>query len=125
MSFKCLGCDCDIGWDGSGLFSFTCPCGSRVLYDSETLRIALPSSLVLSLATHRATPHLNYIVGESDSTSPLKERFIEELRRRGFIWMEECEQCKKDGTLARKQEREKYLAVKEAEAIVRRENDHG
>ena len=119
MSFKCLGCDRDIGWDGEGMFSYTCVCGSRIFYRVETLSIALPASLVLSIASARQVAHLNHLVGESDFTSPLKERLIEELRSMGFIWMEECDQCKKDGTLARKQKREKYLAVKEAEAIVR------
>lgn len=33
--------------------------------------------------------------------------------------LKEGEQCKRDGTLAKKQEREKHLAVKEAEAILR------
>jgi len=123
MSFKCLGCDRDIGWDGEGMFSYTCICGSRIFYQAETLSIALPFSLVLSLVAHRQGSHLNYLVGESDFTSPLKERLIEALRSRGFLWMEECDQCKRDGTLKRKQEREKYLAVREAEALVRQGKD--
>lgn len=121
-SFKCLGCDRDIGWDGKGMFCYTCVCGSTIFYQVETQSIAFPASLVLSLVAHRSIPHLNYLVGESDFTSPLKERLIEELRSRGFIWMEECDQCKRDGTLKRKQEREKYLAVREAEALVRQGN---
>lgn len=124
MSFKCIGCDRDIGWDGQGMFSYTCVCGSRIFYQVETQSIVLPASLIISLKLGRSTPHLGDLVGESDFTSPLKERLIEELRSKGFVWMEECEQCKKDGTLARKQEREKHLAVREAEKIMRHGDDH-
>ena len=122
MGFKCLGCDRDIGWDGKGMFSYTCVCGSRIFYQMEGKYLAFPSSLILSITAHRQVPHLNYLIGESDFTSPLKEKLIKELRSKGSIWMEECDQCKKDGTLRRKQEREKHLALREAEAIVRQEN---
>ncbi len=125
MSFKCLGCDRDIGWDGKGPFSYTCVCGAKVFYRVEPMSMAFPGSLVLSFTARRQLPHLNDLVGESAFTSPLKERMIEEFRSKGIIWMEECDQCKKDGTLARKQEREKYLAVREAGAIVKGEDhDH-
>jgi len=117
--FKCIGCDRDIGWDGEGTLSYTCVCGSRIFYQAETLGFVFPASLMLNIAAGRTTPHLGDIVGESDFTSPLKESLIEELRSKGFTWMEECDQCKKDGTLQRKQEREKYLATREAEAIIR------
>jgi len=128
MGYKCVGCDRDIGWDGKGMFSYTCVCGGRILYQVETLSMAFPATMLRSLAlaaglraTGLPTPHLNDLVGESDFTSPLKERLIVELQNKGFIWMEECDQCKKDGTLAKRQEREKYLALREAETIVRRE----
>ena len=106
MSFKCIGCDRDIGWDGKGTFSYTCPCGALIFYEVETGKLALPTSFILNAAAGRPLPHLNDLLGESDYTSPLKERVIQELRSRGYIWMEECEQCKKDGTLAKKKERE-------------------
>ncbi|MBA7676170.1 hypothetical protein ES703_84411 [subsurface metagenome] len=93
-------------------------CVYRVFYEAETGKLALPASFILNAVVRRQLPHLNDLVGESDSTSPLKEKFIEALRARGYIWIEECEQCKKDGTLKRKLEREKYLAVREAERIV-------
>jgi len=121
--FKCIGCDREIPWDGEGMFSYTCVCGSRIFYRVETESIAMPAPLVLSLAAGRPRAHFDDLVGESDFTSPLKERLIEELRSRGVTWMEECDQCKKDGTLKRRQEREKYLALREAEAITRRERD--
>jgi len=44
---------------------------------------------------------------------------ITELREKGFIWMRECEQCQKDGTLERKLKGEKAAAVEEAEMIIR------
>jgi len=118
MGFKCIGCDRDIGWDGKGTFSATCRCGARIMYHAETLSFALPASLIMSLAGVKRLPHLNDLVGESNFTSRLKEALIEELRNRGFIWMEECDQCKRDGTLKRRQEREKRLAVQEAETIL-------
>lgn len=119
MGFKCLGCDSIIGWDGECAFSFTCPCGATVFYNEETGAMAFPYSMLKNLHEGIPLPHLNDLVGESNHTSPLKESFIQELRSKGFIWMEECEQCQKDGTLARKQEREEYLAVQEADRITR------
>ena len=120
MSYKCIGCDGNISWDGKGLFSYTCPCGSHAFYNEETKHLSLPFSFVRGLQLKAPLPHLNYLVGESNHTSPIKEQLIKELREKGSIWMEECEQCKGDGTLKRKQEREKYLAIMEAEAIMRR-----
>lgn len=119
MSFQCLGCGQDIGWDGVGMFSYTCSCGARVFYETEARKLALPASFILNAAVDRRFPHLNGLIGESDYTSPLKEQFIKDLRARGYIWMEECEQCKKDGTLERKLKREKLLALREAERILK------
>lgn len=116
----CIGCDRYIGWEGKGLFSYTCPCGATILYDDETGKLAFPASMMLNLAKGISLPHLDDLVGESDFTSPLKEQLIEELRQKGFIWMRECEQCQKDGTLERKLKREEALAVFEAEMIVKR-----
>ena len=48
-----------------------------------------------------ALPHLNDLVGESNYTSDRKTDVVRVLRDKGFIWMKECEQCKKNGTLAR------------------------
>lgn len=121
MSFKCLGCDRYIGWDGTGAFSYTCRCGATIFYNDETGAMAFPLSMLRNMSEGTPLPHLNDLVGEANHISPLtlKESVIKELRSKGFIWMEECEQCRKDGTLARKQERERYLAVREAEKIVR------
>lgn len=120
MSFKCVGCDTNIGWDGEGVFCYTCPCGAHIFYDNENGSLAPPASLVFALKLGRPLPHLDYLVGESDHTSAIKERLISELREKGAIWMSECEQCQKDGTLQRKLEREKALAVFEAEMIIKR-----
>lgn len=118
---KCIGCDANIGWDGKGLWSYTCPCGSRIFYNEDTGQLALPASLILNLASENPgpLPHLDDLVGESQHTSPLKERLIAELRQKGFIWMNECEQCKKDGTLQKRLDRETYLALMEVERIIR------
>jgi len=116
--YKCIGCDSQIPWDGQGLFCYTCPCGATIFYNEETGQITMPGSVLIGLSIGRTTPHLGDLVGQSDYTSPLKERLIAELRERGFIWMEECEQCQKDGTLKRKQEREDYWTLQEAERII-------
>jgi len=79
----------------------------------------MPASVVIGISMGRTTPHLGDLVGELNYTSPLKERLIAELREKGFTWMEECEQCQKDGTLKRKQEREKHLALIAAESIIK------
>ncbi len=121
---KCIGCGNPIPWDGISLFSYTCPCGATVFYDEETGRIALPASVAIGISKGLSPRHLDGLVGESDHTSPLKDRLIAGLRKRGFIWMEECEQCQKDGTLKRKQDREKHLALMEAERIVSSEADY-
>jgi len=116
--FRCIGCDREIGWDGNGAFSYTCPCGSRVFYHKLTEQLALPASLVLALHEGRELPHLDGLVGTSNFTSVLKERFIAELQGKGAIWMEDCEQCQNDGTLERSRAREKWLATQEAERVL-------
>ncbi|TET10081.1 hypothetical protein E3J84_04465 [Candidatus Aerophobetes bacterium] len=119
MSIKCIGCNREIGWDGKGLFSYTCLCGSTIFYDETTGHLALPYSLIRTLSQARSLPHLDDLVGESNHTSPFKEMLIAELREKGFIWMRECEQCQKDGALERKLKREEADAVLEAEMIIR------
>ncbi len=121
--YKCIGCDGQIPWDGTGLFSYTCPCGATIFYNEETGGLTLPASVAMGMSKGRSLPHLGDLVGESVFTSPLKEKLIAELREKGFIWMSECEQCQKDGTLKRKQEREKHLALREAERIISLEEE--
>ncbi len=115
--FRCIGCDAQISWDGTGMFSYTCSCGATVFRNEETGQITMPGSVAIGISEGRTTPHLGDLVGESNYTSPIKERLVAELREKGFTWMEECEQCQKDGTLKRKQEREKHLALIEAEHL--------
>ncbi len=116
--YKCIGCDNQIPWDGTGLFSYTCRCGASIFYNEEDAQLALPASVAIGISKGRSLPHLGDLVGESDYTSPLKESYIALLREKGFIWMEECEQCQKDGTLKREQDRENYWALREAERII-------
>ncbi len=117
MHYKCMGCDNTIPWDGTGSFSYTCQCRATVFWDEETGSVTMPGSVVIGMSKGRSLPHLDDLVGNSDFTSPRKEAFINELKVKGFIWMEECEQCKKDGTLKRKQAREKYWLMQEAEHL--------
>ncbi len=116
--YKCIGCDNQIPWDGKSLFSYTCPCGSTAFYDEETGNASFPTSILIGVIKRRSLPHLGDLVGESSYSSPTKERFIARLRKMGSIWMEECEQCQKDGTLKKKQDREAHLALMEAERII-------
>lgn len=116
---KCIGCDREIDWDGIGMFSYTCPCGATIFYDEETEHLFFPLLLARSLQLGSSLPHLNDLVGGSNNTSPIKEQLVKELREKGFIWIEECEQCRKDGTLKSRQEWETYLILEEAEAIIK------
>ncbi len=123
--YKCAGCDSIIPWDGKGSFCYTCQCGATLFYEVETLNPVMPASLIRAInALHELgiepkSPHIDYYLGDSNYTSVLKDLFIKVLLEMGFIWMKDCEQCKRDGTLERKLEREKHLAVVEAELILR------
>lgn len=122
MSFRCVGCNTSIGWNGQGILCYTCPCGSHTFYNDETMKLVLPGSLVLAIYKERGLPHLDYLIGESDFTSPLKERLVEELKTEGAIWMKDCKQCLEDGTYQRRLDIEKALAILEAETILKRKD---
>jgi len=126
MSYTCVGCGRPIPWDGEGTLCYTCPCGATLFYDTATLKLVMPVSLRFAIHKLRQLgvkpegPHINYYLGDSNHTSEIKDSVAKQLLKIGFIWMEDCEQCQKDGTLARKQEKEKHLAVVEAEQILRK-----
>lgn len=100
--YHCIGCGRGIDWDGRSPFSYTCPCGGAIFAD-ETGNPAFPSSALLGLAKGLRLPHLDDLVGLSGYTSPEKEEMVQQLRAMGFTWMEECKQCRKDGTWARRE----------------------
>ena len=104
MKFHCVGCGNSIPWDGTGLFSYTCRCGGNI-FVSEDDRPSFPASVLIQMCKKKPVTHLDDIIGVSDYTSPEKDGFIAILQGRGFTWMEECEQCKTDGTLKRYQQR--------------------
>jgi len=104
--FRCVGCGSTLEWDGITPITYSCPCGATVFVHDESGRVALPSSVAVG---GRAVVHLDSLVGRSTFTSPEKEEVITELKKKGYIWMEECEQCRKDGTL------ERQLRLKELE----------
>jgi len=81
--------------------SYTCPCGATIFAHHETGALVYPSGMLRSMARGRALPHLEYLVGASEHTSPEKERVVRSLRGLGFTWLEECEQCQKDSSLER------------------------
>ena len=104
--YKCVGCNAQIPWDGETLFSYTCGCGSTMFYDEEDGTLSMPCTVARRIIIGgEMLPHLDDLVGESDYVSPKKTEIISMLREKGFIWMRECEQCKKDGTLAKREAR--------------------
>ena len=115
MSFRCIGCDHQIPWDGKGLFFYTCACRSAIFYNEESRQVSLPASVAIGISLGSSVPHLDDLVGSSSYTSPAKEELIAKLKVMGFIWMRECEQCQKDGTLKKRQEREAYWTAFEIE----------
>ena len=72
-----------------------------------TASVTLAISRALASSEAKPNAHLDYIVGTSSYTSPEKEQLTGELIRLGFIWMKDCPQCQKDGTLARFEIRQK------------------
>lgn len=120
MAYRCLGCDTPIGWDGKGMFSYTCPCGSRVFYNEETQALAMPSSILIALDKKTPiTAHLDFIVGTSPMSYLMKDAVIAVLKAQGAIWMKDCEKCLKDGTYQKELDRQTRLALDEADEIVR------
>lgn len=118
MSWRCIGCDKEIGWDGKGTLCYTCSCGAHIFYEDHLWQLAPPASLVIAIHEKKDLPHLDYLVGKSDYTSSLKERLIEELKSRGAIWMKDCKQCLEDGTYQRTLEMEKADAMFEVQVIL-------
>ena len=119
LDMKCVGCDAAIPWDGRSLFAYTCPCGATVFYDSDMSQIAMPASVVLAMAGNRPLPHLEFLIGESRHTSEIKDRVRERFIEKGAIWMKDCERCLNDGTYQKKLDRDKKMAISEAERICR------
>jgi len=120
--FHCIGCGRKIAWDGHSPFSYTCACGSHIFVSDETGHYSWPGSFLLALRDKRELAHLDYLVGNSEYTSPEKEGCIAALRDYGSIWMRECEQCREDGTLAR---HELDLKFDRLRGEVRRRRDLG
>jgi hypothetical protein len=108
--YKCIGCDNIIPWDGKTVFSYTCGCGATIFYNEDDGKLTMPASVVINISRGIAKPHLNDLVGEADCSTPIKIKVIQDLVDKGFIWKEECAQCKADGTLKRHQERNAYYA---------------
>jgi hypothetical protein len=121
MVYRCVGCDIVISWSGEGVLCYTCPCGSHIFY-GENSNFLVPTSLVAALVEKRDVPHLDYLIGSSSYTSPIKERLMNDLIAYGAIWMKDCPQCLSDGTYQRELEREKQQALMEADLILRSNN---
>ena len=119
MSYRCIGCDRIIGWNGKGTLCYTCVCGAHIFYNDETGQLAPPASLIIAMHEGRDLPHLDYLFGRSDFTSPLKERLITELKSLGAVWMKDCPQCLSDGTYQRMLDRDKAMALLQAESILK------
>lgn len=69
----------------------------------ETGAPAFPASVLLGMARGLRLPHLDDLVGTSNYTSPEKEEMVRQLQAKGFIWMQDCAQCRNDGTWARRE----------------------
>lgn len=129
---KCLGCGKPIPWDGKSTLCYTCPCGAHVFEEDGQLFIPASLSRCLSVLHQESgrreavdLPHLDYLVGTSSHTSPLKTLFVEMIVKLGGKWMSDCEKCRSNGTLEKEQEREAHLAVEEAQRIMGRRYHHG
>ena len=77
-----------------------------MFYSEETGHLSMPGSVIMSMVKNDIPlPHLDDLVGRAGYTLAKKTEVVIALRGIGFIWMSECEQCKKDGTLARHEAR--------------------
>ncbi|MFQ5826677.1 MAG: hypothetical protein ACE5IA_04885 [Dehalococcoidia bacterium] len=120
--FHCVGCGAKIDWDGRSGLSYTCPCGATIFAHDQSRALTYPSVMLLSMARGRALPHLEYLVGASEHSSPEKERVVSALRGLGFTSVEECERCQRDGGLERYQ---RYREFHQRRAEVRRRVELG
>ena len=105
--FHCVGCGRKISWDGKGLLSLTCYCNATIFMADKGKGFAFPTSVFRQIAVgaEKPTPHLDDLVGTSDHTSAEKTEMIKFLQEQGFIWMEECVECRLDGTYDKYQRR--------------------
>ena len=92
-NYHCVGCGRDIGWNGEGIFCYTCPCGAT-LFAKKNHQFAFPASLIIALHEGRELPHIDYYLGFSNHVSEEKEEAYKFLREHGAIWSWECPQCK-------------------------------
>ncbi len=98
MMMHCIGCDrAVINMEQGGTVAIACTCGAGapILYDPDGEGgLAPPASLVrllmLTSESLAAPPHLEYYLGYSDYTSPLKEAAIKALRAHGSTSQSEC-----------------------------------
>lgn len=118
MTWRCVGCDYGINWDGKVTLCWTCPCGAHIFYDDESGSLAPPASLIRAIFGKTELPHLDYLVGRSNFTSPLKESIISGLIFLGAIWMKDCRQCLENGTYQRVLDREKAVIIFEATELI-------
>ena len=116
---RCIGCDENLPGDGKENFRDPCSCGATIFYNPETGLLALPHFLGIALLLGKGLPHLDYLIGESDYTSPAKQAMTRALTASGAIWMKDCEQCRQNGVDQKELAREKRLALLEAEKILR------
>lgn len=106
---KCVGCGREVNLDKRGLFSYTCPCGSRVFYDEKRDVFYYPVSLHVAEIEKRGLPHIDYFLGYSNHQSDRKKLFYYLLRSKGSIWSWECPRCRKKFLERVKREKEMGL----------------
>jgi len=93
--FFCLGCGVRIPWDGKGLFAYTCRCRATAFRD-EKWNLSMPVSFWEMLKEGREPPHIDYYLGVTKYTSPLKEQVYELLRKLGAVYSWECDECREN-----------------------------
>jgi len=120
--YKCIGCDRpapDLTRQEGKVVYYSCPCGGCIFY-REDWTLYIPISILQALQGKAPFPHLDQILGNSLHTSDIKEAFTIALLEEGAIWMKDCEECRANGNLDKAYALEKFLAVQEAESILRR-----
>lgn len=78
--------------------AISCRCGAySPIFEVEGTGelYGLPASLMMAVTSGKTPAHLEYYLGRSSHTSPIKTAVEHELRKLGAISEDECEECRK------------------------------
>lgn len=80
------------------ILALSCRCGaiSPILQEegADTVYSSMPASLMLAIGSGKKPPHIEFYLGRSAHTSPIKSKVEEMLRHLGAISEDECEVCR-------------------------------